>query len=375
MMSLCPFPQHASACRRLLGASVAVAWAGGWASSLAKEPPNKDVPWLDEIQSPVKQGAETQALPEIVDAVGGKIQNLEDWEVRRSEIQKWWLDFLGPLPGSRTAVPKLEVLAEDRVGEVIRQLVRYEIEPGLESEGYLLKPARNAGEKLPGVVVFHSTVNHSIRQPAGVQGRPEKAFALQLAQRGFVSFCPRNFLWPDNRRIAVQEQTARFQKRHPRTKGMGKMLHDGIVALNILGAQPEVDANRLGAVGHSLGAKEVLYLAAFDERVKVAVSSEGGIGTHFSNWEAPWYLGDTIKRADFEHEHHELLALAAPRPFLLIGGESADGDRSWPFIEAALPIHKLYTSGARLGFYNHRKGHGVPPEAEGRVYQWLETYL
>ena len=45
----------------------------------------------------------------------------------------------------------------------------------------------------------------------------------------------------------------------------------------------------------------------------------------------------------------ELLAMAAPRPFLLLGGNSADGDRGWPFIAAALPAYELYGKPARLG--------------------------
>ena len=136
-----------------------------------------------------------------------------------------------------------------------------------------------------------------------------------------------------------------------------------------------VDPERLGSVGHSLGAKEALYLAAFDERIKATVSSEGGIGTKFSNWDAPWYLGPAINEPAFTHEHHELLALAAPRPFLLVGGESADGDRGWPFIAAAKPVYELYGQPARLGQFNHRKGHAVPPEAEQRIEEWLLTYL
>src|SRR5439155_24882510 len=102
------------------------------------------------------------------------------------------------------------------------------------------------------------------------------------------------------------------------SKGMAKMLYDALVAVDILAALPEVDPSRLGCVGHSLGAKEALYLAAFDERIKVAVSSEGGIGTKFSNWDAAWYLGPSIKEPTFTRDHHELLALVAPRPFLLL---------------------------------------------------------
>ena len=119
-------------------------------------------------------------------------------------------------------------------------------------------------------------------------------------------------------------------------------------------------------------------LAAFDDRLRAAVSSEGGIGTRFSNWDAPWYLGPDARRADLGHEHHELLALAAPRPLLFLAGESgyaADGDRSWPFLEAAMPVYKLYGGRPRLGLFNHRQGHSVPPEAERRIYEWLAAYL
>jgi dienelactone hydrolase len=342
----------------------------------------KDVAWLGEIQvPPSKLILDAPRLADLlVDKDGRPITGKEKWLARREEIRRWWLEFLGPAPAERREPPKLEVIEEDRPEGVIRQLVRYDVEPGLATEAYLLKPAKLDG-KVPGIVALHSTVDHSIRQPAGVEGAPEKAFGLRYAQRGCVVFCPRNFLWPTTGKIAAQAQAEKFLKRAPKekgtlSKGMMKMLYDSLVATDILAALPEVDPQRLGAVGHSLGAKEVLYLAAFDERIKVSVSSEGGIGTKFSNWDAPWYLGPTIKDATFEpHEHHELLALVAPRPFLLVGGESADGDRGWPFIDSALRVYDLFGKPARIGQFNHRKGHAVPPEAQERIDEWLKAYL
>jgi dienelactone hydrolase len=312
----------------------------------------------------------------LVDKEGRRIETKAAWLARREEIRRWWLDFLGPAPAERgKEPPKLEVIDEDRPEGVIRQLVRYEVEPGLSTEAYLLQPAKVEG-KIPGIVALHSTVDHSIRQPAGVEGAPEKAFGLRYARRGCIVFCPRNYLWPTTGKIAAQAEAEKFLGRAPKSKGMMKMLYDSLVATDILAALPEVDAQRLGAVGHSLGAKEVLYLAAFDDRIKCSVSSEGGIGTKFSNWDAPWYLGPAIKDASFApHEHHELLALVAPRPFLLVGGESADGDRGWPFIAAALPIYELFGKPARVGQFNHRKGHAVPPEALARMDEWLAAYL
>lgn len=335
-----------------------------------------EVPWLEEIQTPLaKLPADAPMLtPLCREDDGTLITRKEDWLRRRPELLARWKEILGPMPGERKEVPELEVIEEDRPEGVIRQLVRYEVEPGIMTEAYICKPAK-APERVPGVVAFHSTVNESIRQPAGVEGLPEKAFGVKFARQGRVVICPRNCLWPDNTHIAAGEEAERFLKRHPKTKGMGKMLYDGLVAVDILASLPEVDQARLGTVGHSLGAKEVLYLAAFDERLKVSVSSEGGIGTKFSNWEAPWYLGETIREKDFKLEHHELLGLIAPRPFLLIGGESADGDRGWPFIAEALSVYELFGRPCRIGQYNHRGGHAVPPEAEKRIEEWFATYL
>ena len=61
-------------------------------------------------------------------------------DTRRDELRRWWLDFLGPMPAERKVAPKLTVLEEDRPEGVIRQLVRYEVEPGITAEAYLLKP-------------------------------------------------------------------------------------------------------------------------------------------------------------------------------------------------------------------------------------------
>jgi len=268
--------------------------------------------------------------------------------------------------------PKLQVLKEDRPEGVIRQLVRYESEPGIPVEGYLLKPAKQDRPR-PGVVCLHSTVKHTIRQPADVEGRPEKAFGLKLAQRGMVAFCPKCFLWVGEG--GYTDKVARFQKRNPGCKGMAKMLWDAMLAVDILESLPEVDGKRLGAVGHSLGGKETVHLAAFDERIKATVSSEGGVGIRFCNWDAPWYLSKAVHEPSFERRHHELLGLAAPRAFLLLGGDKSDGAHSWPYIAAALPVYRLHGGPPRLGLFNHRRGHSVPPEAEQRLYEWLAAYL
>ena len=166
---------------------------------------------------------------------------------------------------------------------------------GLAVEGYLLRPDR-PGRGRPGVVVLHSTADWTIRQPAGLEGPADLHIGLQLARRGYVAICPRCFLWEYRRGGKLETAVDWLRARHPGVTGMAKMLYDASRAVDLLAAMEDVDARRIGAIGHSLGAKEVLYLAAFDERVRAAVSSEGGIGLTYSNWDAPWYLGEAIRR-------------------------------------------------------------------------------
>ena len=91
------------------------------------------------------------------------------------------------------------------------------------------------------------------------------------------------------------------------------------------------------------------------------------------------FLGPAVRDPDFALEHHQLLALIAPRPFLLLAGEggkhAADGARSWPFIEAASRVYQLYGNTTRIGMYNHGQGHTLPSQAFEKMAEWLEAYV
>lgn len=315
----------------------------------------------------------TRPAPLLFDGEHQPIESVEAWSKRREELRERWREFLGEIRAPRAA-PKLTVIEEDRPEGVVRQLVRYEAEPGLPIEAYLLRP-EGEGRGRPGAVVLHSTVDYTIRQPAGLEGPEDKFIGLHLARRGYVTFCPRNYLWQYGRAGKLTEAVDWLRKRHPGVTGMAKMLFDAVRAVDVLASQPDVDPKRIGAIGHSLGAKESLYLAAFDDRVRAAVSSEGGIGLSYSNWDAPWYLGQAIHRPGFGLDHGQVLALVAPRAFLLIGGDSADGDRSWPYIEATLPVWKLNGAPDALGLLNHRQGHAFPKVAQKTSYTWLDHFL
>jgi dienelactone hydrolase len=336
--------------------------------------------WLDEVRKPPAKvpATATRPAPLLFDDEHRPITSPSGWWKRRDQIEQRWRRFLGEIPASRGLAPPV-VLESDQRDGVDRRLIRYESEPGLPVEAYLLRPIDGpqtpASSMRPGVVVLHSTIDYTIRQPAGLEGPTDKHIGLQLARRGYVAVCPRCFLWQYAGKGQIGAAVDWLGRRHPGVRGMAKMLADAVRAVDLLLSQPGVDPRRIGAMGHSLGAKEALYLAAFDRRVVAAVSSEGGIGISYSNWDAPWYLGEAVRRPGFLLDHGQVLALAAPRALLVVGGESADGDASWPYIEAALPVWRLLGGHDALGLFNHRQGHAYPLEARTRAEQWLDWFL
>ncbi len=70
-----------------------------------------------------------------------------------------------------------------------------------------------------------------------------------------------------------------------------------------------------------------------------------------------------------------MLAQIAPRAFLLIAGNSADGDLSWPYIAEAMPVWKLAGRADAVGLFNHRQGHAFPPVAQSHADEWLDWFL
>ncbi|MBU6238109.1 MAG: dienelactone hydrolase family protein [Planctomycetes bacterium] len=368
----------------------------------------QDVEWLPKVTTPPSSYALERPgtlAPLLVASDDGdsssvdvhlrKISGWTPWLVQRELLREKWFEFLGPMPDPRPPV-KLEVLSTETLlvaraesgntpsadapsQAITRQLVSYECEPGLWVEGYLLYPASapQSISAFPAIVALHPTTNASIDEIAGVSGSESAKTGLKLVSRGYVVFCPRCFLWQNA--TSLDDAVSQHRKRHPNTKGMAKMLYDAMRAVDVLEAIPYVDRKRIGAIGHSLGAKEVLYLMAFDDRVRAGVASEGGIAFRSTNWNAPWYLSTAIDDEAFPLNHHQLLGMIAPRPFLVLGGESgpgaADGDRSWTLIEAALPVWRLSGKPIRLGLLNHHEGHKLSDASFEKMDEWMRCYL
>jgi hypothetical protein len=320
---------------------------------------------FDELRKPPEQTSDP--LPKL-DA-----PDLATWEGERKKILAAWKKILGPMPAR---VPlEAQVLSREGLEDHSRLLLRYRNDAKSSCEAYLLIPKGFEGKR-PGVVCLHPTSKTTIKDPVGLANREAVHHALHLVRRGYVCIAPANFLWDVPGR-SWKESAAAVLKEGTYTTGMAKMLFDAMRAVDVLVERAEVDASRIGAIGHSLGGKEALYLAAFDPRIVAAISCEGGVGLSMSNWGDEHYLGKQISSPDFRRGNHEVMALVAPRGLLIIGGESADGAKSWPYVEAVLPVWRLYQKEERLGLLRHDEGHHFPSPGPKRelAYRWLDQWL
>lgn len=159
---------------------------------------------------------------------------------------------------------------------------------------------------------------------------------------------------------------------HPGWTGIGKLVADTRLLIDLLAADSRVDAGRIGIAGHSLGGKMAFYTGCLDSRVRAILASDFGIGWEQSNWGDIWYWGDklsAIRAAGMEHS--ELLTLSEGKPFFLIAGKF-DNDESLQIMRRA---HGYESAPERLGFLNHATGHRPPQHALETGYRFLEKWL
>lgn len=316
-----------------------------------------------------------------------------DWDARRSSIAATWQHYLGWLPDS--VPPRYTVRSEHREVDHIRIHLTYETGFGDRVYAYLLIPGSQSSpqtaERLyPAMLALHPTDPKGKADIASNEGRANRKYALELVARGYVVLAP-DTITAGERIYAESEafQTASFYASFPNSTAVGKMIHDHQQGIDLLQALPYVDPERIGAIGHSLGAYNAYFLAGVDERIKAVVSSCGFSpfmqDPNPNRWgQRDWFSHIPKLTADIENDYipfefHEIVALMAPKPLFNWVGQN---DAIFPNWQAAAfasqDVHRLYE---RLGaldrycFMMGNEGHDFPEPIRAMSYQFLDRWL
>lgn len=340
-----------------------------------------------------------------------RVTTAEEWYgKRRPEIVAKWVEIFG----------KLAPAAEDRkwFGDVTQVRVvsteekehytRIDLEIPIETDFYqkhlLLLPRGQGDGPFPAVIAWTSSTPD--------YQKPEEWWGAHLASNGYVVLTSWSFIRHYRDNVGVKAVNEKVYERFGHWLPMAKMVHDVEREVEYLHSRPEVMKDRIGFIGFSLSAKTAVYVGAFSPSIIATVAIDPHIAINGgTNYYDPWYLdwrhrfddihtdnypiaelrgtvqsllNPDVERPGFERNHHELLALAAPRPFLLIGGSQSEVDghdsddlASWGYFNQAKEVYSMLGIGERLQFASTADGHHatgptIDPAWKTFFQRWLK---
>jgi len=309
----------------------------------------------------------------------------------RAEIRNRILATMGSFPGL-AFTGSYELLGEYQAHGLRVMRIRFEAIPGYLTHGVLVLPADlKPKEKRPAVVCIHGT-DHELAHKNVItpDNKPNRAYGIELAQRGCVTVAVDQFGFGEGNAPHKPAEVERwFYSKFPDWSLDGARLWIQQCALDVAAKFEGVDAARFGCIGNSLGGRTVVYLAAFDERIKAAVASTGvspNLTNVFRNRAAPnspsSRLNAEIARSGIpSFDYQELLALIAPRAVLMIEPWN-DAIGCNPLIEAnfrcfekARFVFELCGASPKLGLLCHGDGHDTTSIVRQYAYLWLSEHL
>ncbi|VTR90905.1 acetyl xylan esterase : Acetyl xylan esterase OS=Isosphaera pallida (strain ATCC 43644 / DSM 9630 / IS1B) GN=Isop_1803 PE=4 SV=1: Peptidase_S9 [Gemmata massiliana] len=307
-----------------------------------------------------------------------------EWEKIRPRLKREFLDMLGLDPLPEKTPLKATVTGSLERGEVVIEKLHYQSKPGLYVTANLYRPKSvnpdrkdGGGTKLPAVLYV---CGHSGR------GRDGNKTAFQdhgmwFASNGYVCL------------IVDTLQLGEIAGKHHGTYNLNRFwwhsrgytpagveCWNGIRGIDYLCSLPYVDAEKIGVTGISGGGATTNWVAAADDRVKVAVPVSG-----VSDLEC--YVTDQVINGHcdcmffhniYQWEWTTALALFAPKPLLFA---NSDDDKIFPMTGNKRIIERLRTCYAMFGAKENvdehvsKGGHDYRPDLRIAIFAFFHKHL
>ncbi|MBL8793273.1 MAG: alpha/beta fold hydrolase, partial [Planctomycetia bacterium] len=308
------------------------------------------------------------------------IRTAEDWPKRRAHVLANMQRVMGPLPAlSRRVPPEVVVQEEVALDKVVRKKLTFLVEKDDRLSAYLLLPKERKGPA-PAMLALHQTTRVGKGEPAGLAGNPNLHYGLELAERGYVVLAPD---YPGYGDYALDVYAKGYDS------GTMKGIWNHMRCVDLLQSLPEVDGDRIGVIGHSLGGHNSLFVAAFDERLQVVVTS-CGFNSFFkykdgnlAGWSHQGYMpriaaefGRDPKQMPFDFT--ELLGVLAPRAVFInapLKDSNFEVSGVQDCVTAAMPVYGLFHAREQLFASYPDAGHEFPPAVRQTAYGYIDRAL
>ena len=296
---------------------------------------------------------------------------------RRTELYA----LFGDLPARQRPIGGTKQREEERDGYVLETWL-LDLN-GLEPvPAYLARPRAISG-RAPAVLFNHSHGGgYTIGKQEFVDGRSYLQpipYAKVLTDMGYVSLCIDQWVFGE-RSHATEADTFKAMLWQGQVL-WGMMVYDSLRALDFLTARPDVDPERVGTLGMSMGSTTAWWLAALDTRLKVTVDincltdfqallAENGLSRHGLYYFVPGLL----KRFTTA----QINALIAPRAHLGLAGlrDSLTPLKGLDLIDAEL--QKVYAAAGhpeRWKLLRYDVAHVETAEGRAEIIAFLKRFL
>jgi dienelactone hydrolase len=303
-----------------------------------------------------------------------------DWKEQKTELRRQLAEMLGldPMP-ERTPLNAVVTGSFEHDGIVVEKL-HFQSRPGLYVTADLYRPKTQDGP-LPAILYV---CGHALVKKDGVSYGNKAGYhhhGAWFARNGYVC------LVIDTLQLGeiegIHHGTYRYDRWWWNSRGYtpaGVEAWNGIRALDYLQSRPEVDGQKIGMTGRSGGGAYTWYVAALDERVKVAVPVAGitDLRNHVVDGSVEGHCDCMFFVNTYRWDYPMLAALVAPRPLLI---SNTDKDTIFPLdgvvrtYEYVRDVYKLYGAQDRLGLQITEGPHKDTQELRIHAFVWFDRWL
>jgi fermentation-respiration switch protein FrsA (DUF1100 family) len=309
------------------------------------------------------------------------VKSAADWAKRREHIVAHMQAVMGPLPNIKTKVPlDVEFTEETQSDKFVRKRLTFAVAKGERVRAFLLLPL-GVKDKRPAVLCLHQTNGKlGAASPAGLGGPADLHYAVHLAERGYVTLAPD---YPSFGEYDFDFAKSEF------VSGSMKAIWNNMRAVDLLQSLAEVDGDRIGCIGHSLGGHNTMFTGVFETRLKAMVSNCGFtrfpkyFGGKLKGWTSARYMPRIetmfeLKPDKVPFDFPEVVAALAPRAFLAsspLHDSNFDVDGVKDCLAAAAPVYELLGAKEKLAANYPDCKHEFPPAVRDVAYRWLDRWL
>jgi dienelactone hydrolase len=265
--------------------------------------------------------------------------HLAAWKTARAQVKKIVLASLGEMP-PRPSPAAVTILSVDKKDGW--RIEKFAFHNGVDARvpGYIAIP-EDGTRRHPAILTMHGH-SSSKDNMFGYDASSQNVAEL-LAKHGYVVLGIDNYFNGERKGAGPAGELETMQRNSDQEMSLfklnlwlgrtlwGMMLRDEQIALDYLASRPEVDPNRIGAQGMSMGSTRSWWLAAIDDRIKAVVAV--ACFTRYQDLIAIrqlrahgiyYFVPGILKHFDSEG----VMALIAPRPFLALTGDRDAGRKA-----------------------------------------------